>query len=119
MLKRCLRSICLLIVFLPSLPAAADDETHLGRAILESGRASLHASVAAGHALAASGQATLAVSAVPLSLSGAALTSVGRVSSSTAVAMQRAASAPVGAPLEISDEYLITVPPDQALKSHP
>ena len=119
MLKRCLRCTCVLVVLLPSLPVVADDETHLGRAILESGRASLHGSIAAGHGLAASGQATLAVSAVPLSLSGAALTSVGRVSSSAAVAMQRAASAPVGAPLEISDEYLITVPPDQALNPHP
>jgi len=115
MLQRLSLPALLLCFLLSALQACANEETHLGRAIRESGRASIHASVAAGHALAASGQATLAVSSVPLALSGSALTTLGNVSTSSAIEMEKAASAPVGAPLELSDEYLITIPPDQAL----
>ena len=95
--------------------AFSEEETHLGRALLESGRASLHASSAAGHALVASGQATLAVSAIPLAISGAALTTLGNASTAAAIEMNRAATAPVGAPLKITEESLIATPPDKAL----
>jgi hypothetical protein len=55
------------------------------------------------------------VSAVPLALSGAALTTLGNASTTAAIEMHKAAIAPVRGPLEITDESLISMPPDQAL----
>lgn len=115
-----LRNILVLLTFiamaLVARQALTAEETHLERALRESGQASIHASASAAHALVASGQATLAVSAVPLSIGGAVLTTVGNASTAAANSMQKAASAPIGTPLPITEESIINTPPDQALK---
>lgn len=95
----------------------ADDNTHTGRAVNEAARSSGHASASAAHSVAASGQVTSAVSAVPLSVGGAVLGAAGAVSAGAARDSMRAATAPIGTPLEIADETITVMPPDQALKA--
>lgn len=82
-------------------------DTHSGRAVAESGKAGSHASAAAGHAVAGSGQATSAASAVPLAIVG----SVGAVSAEMAKDLMEAATAPIGTPLEVTDEPVTAGPP--------
>ena len=90
-------------------------ETHRGRAVIEAGRASSHASASAGHAIAGSAQVTSAVSAAPLFVIGA----VGVVSTEIANELMDIATAPVGAPLVITDENVTAGPsPDDALKEN-
>ncbi|MDD2462730.1 MAG: hypothetical protein PHI97_01910 [Desulfobulbus sp.] len=96
--------------------AASGENTHAGQAFRESGAASVHASGSAAHALVSSGQVTSAVSSVPLAVSGATITAAGAASASAAVGMSKAANSPAGKPLPITNESLVTVPPDQALK---
>lgn len=96
--------------------AASGTKTHAGQAVRESGAASVHASGSAAHALVASGQVTSAVASVPLAMSGVTLTAVGKASTSASIELHKAASAPVDAPLPVADEYLMTIPPDQALQ---
>jgi hypothetical protein len=97
--------------------AVADDNTHAGRAVNEAVKSSGHASASAAHSIAASGQVTSAVSAVPLSIGGVALGSAGAVSAGAARDSMRAATAPIGTPLEITDEAITVIPPNEALKS--
>ena len=82
-------------------------ETHSGQAVVEAGKAGSHASASAGHAIAASGQVTSAASAVPLAVAG----STGAVSTEIAKDLMHAATAPAGAPLEITDENVTAGPP--------
>jgi hypothetical protein len=96
--------------------AFADDNTHAGRAVNEAVQSSGHASASAAHSIAASGQVTSAVSAVPLSIGGAALGSAGAVSAAAARDSMRAATAPIGTPLEITDEAITVIPPNEALR---
>jgi len=105
-----------IVLLAGSPPVFSGQDTHSGQAVRESGQASVHASASAAHALVASGQVTSAVSAVPLAIGGAALTSAGTASTGAAKSLQKAASAPAGTPLKITDESLVTVPPDEALK---
>jgi hypothetical protein len=87
-------------------------DTHSGKAVEEAFKASGHASGSAAHSIAGSGQVTSAASAIPLAIGG----SVGAVSTEIAKELINAATAPVGAPLEISDESVTAgPPPDQAL----
>jgi hypothetical protein len=87
-------------------------DTHSGQAVKEAAKAGSHASASAAHSIAGSGQVTSAVSAVPLSVVG----SVGAVSTEIAKDLMEAATAPIGAPLEISDEAVtVGPPPDKAL----
>jgi hypothetical protein len=95
----------------------ADDETHAGRAVSEALQSSGHASASAAHSIAASGQVTFAASAIPLSIGGAILGSAGAVSAGAARDSMRAATAPIGTPLEITDEVITVVPPNEALKA--
>lgn len=95
--------------------AVAADDTHAGRAATDSGRASAHASGSAAHGIAASGQATSAVVAVPLSVGGAVMGTLGDASTGAAQASLKAARRPAGAPLELTDETLTIMPPNQAL----
>lgn len=97
--------------------ACADDNMHAGRAANEAARSSGHASASAAHSVAASGQVTSAVSAVPLSVGGAVLGSAGAVSAGAARDSMKAATAPIGTPLEIGDETITVIPPNQALKA--
>jgi hypothetical protein len=97
--------------------AIADDETHAKRAVKESMQASGHASASAGHSIAASGQVTSAALAVPLSVGGVVLGSAGAVSTNAASDLMKAATAPIGTPLTISDEVVTSIPPNEALKA--
>lgn len=93
--------------------AAMADASLSGQAIKGSVNTSLQASTSFAHALAASGQATLAVSAIPFAIGG----SVGAVSGRIANDSMRAANAPIGAPLTVTDEVLTIAPPNEALKT--
>ncbi|MCX7173034.1 MAG: hypothetical protein NT159_03685 [Proteobacteria bacterium] len=97
--------------------ALADNDTQAGRAVNESVQTSGHASASAAHSIAASGQVTFAVSAVPLSVGGAVLGSGGAVSAAAARDSMRAATAPIGTPLKVTDETISVVPPNEALKA--
>ena len=99
-----------------SCSAHAADDTHAGRATHLSGQASIAASGSAAHSIAASGQVTSAVSALPLSVGGAVLGSAGAVSAEAARDSMKAATAPIGTPLEITDEAITIMPPNEALK---
>lgn len=95
----------------------AGDDTHVGRAITYSGQASAAALGSAAHSIAASGQVTSAMSAIPLSIGGAVLGSAGAVSAGAAKGSMKAATAPIGTPLKVSDEAITVTPPNEALKS--
>lgn len=90
----------------------AAESTHSGKAVENASKAGSHASASAAHSIAASGQVTSAASAVPLAIGG----SVGAVSGQLANESMRAATAPIGTPLQITDETLTIVPPNEALK---
>jgi hypothetical protein len=98
------------------LASAQADEGLSGGALRESAQASGHASASAAHSIAASGRATLGLSAVPLSIGGAVLGSAGSASAAAARDSMRAANAPIGTPLEITEETITIIPPDIALK---
>lgn len=110
------RATALLMGVLATAAGAADD-THAERAVLDSGRASAHASGSAAHGIAASGQATSAIMAVPLSVGGAVLGTLGDASTGAAQASMNAAKRPVGAPLELTEEVITIMPPNQALQT--
>ncbi len=82
-------------------------DTHSGQAVKEAGKAGSHASASAGHAIVGSGQVTSAASAVPLAIAGSA----GAVSTEIAKDLMEAATAPIGTPLEITDESVTAGPP--------
>lgn len=96
--------------------ALADDDTHAGRAIFESIQASGNLSRGALHSIAASGQVVFAVSAVPLAVSGGVFGAAGDISAAAARDSMRAATAPIGTPLEITDQAITVMPPNEALK---
>lgn len=100
-----------------SCAAWAQNETHAGRAIKDGMAASGHASASAAHSIVASGQVTSAAIAVPLSVGGAALASGGAVSAAAARDSMKAATAPIGTPLPVTDEAITVMPPNQALKA--
>ena len=81
----------------------AQAQTHAGQAVNNAAQTSGHASASAAHSMAASGQVTSAVLAVPLSIGGAALVTSGAVSMGVAHDSMRAATAPIGTPLVITD----------------
>ncbi len=121
-----MKKVCLFIVrFLSFLlcdlqvinvPQVFANGTHSGQAISQAFRASGHASKSLGHSIAAGGQAVSAVAAVPFLAVGAS----GGVSTQIGHDLHDAAIAPVGEPLEITDE-IITVgpPPDLAIEKDP
>lgn len=89
------------------------DNTHAEEAVKKSAQASGNASASAAHSIAASGQVTSAALAVPLTVVG----SVGAVSAKTGDALSKAASAPIGTPLVVTDEVVTAgPPPSEAMK---
>lgn len=81
--------------------------THSGQALEESGQALKHAGGSVGHGVIASGQVTSAASAVPLAIGGSA----GAVSARISKDLMDAATAPIGTPLEVTDESVTAGPP--------
>jgi len=82
-------------------------DTYSGQAVKEAGKAGSHASASAANAIVGSGQVTSAASAVPLAIGGSA----GAVSAEMAKDSMEAATAPIGTPLEITDESVTAGPP--------
>ncbi len=110
-------SILVLLVTTTGGPLFAADKTPVEQAVQESAQASGNASASAAHSIVASGQVTSAATAVPLSVGGAVLGSAGAVSVGAAYDSMNAATAPIGAPLEVTDESITTMPPNEALKT--
>jgi hypothetical protein len=110
-------SFALSLLLVSTSQAAAGEDTHAGQAVRESVQASGHASASAAHSIVASGQATSAAAAVPLSIGGAVLGSAGAVSADAARGLSKAANAPIGTPLDITEESITTMPPNEALKT--
>jgi hypothetical protein len=81
--------------------------THSGQAVQEGVKASGHASKSAAHAIVGTGQVVSGAVAVPLAIGGSA----GAVSAQSAKGLMDAATAPVGTPLEITDESVTAGPP--------
>ncbi len=96
--------------------AMAQADTHAAEAIKEGVQASGHASASAAHSIVASGQVTSATAAVPLSVGAVALGSAGVASGRAANGSAQSAAAPIGTPLPVTDETIVTVSPDVALK---
>lgn len=112
MKKSYLSAIIFTIITIFSADSFAWDNTHSGRAVKEAGKAGSHSSASAGHSIAGSAQVTSAASAVPFAIAGSA----GAVSMEIAGGLMDAATAPIGAPLEITDESVTAgPPPNQAL----
>jgi hypothetical protein len=109
-------SCTLSLILVSASQITAGEDTHSGQAVRESVQTSGHASASAAHSIVASGQATSAVAAVPLSIGGAVLGSAGTVSGDAAHSLAKAAAAPIGTPLDITEESITTMPPDEALK---
>lgn len=97
--------------------AFAGENTHSGRAVDDAAQSSGNASGSAAHSIAASGQVTSAAVAVPLSVGGVVLGTAGAASVGSANDSMRAATSPVGKPLEITDETITVMPPNEALKN--
>jgi hypothetical protein len=106
-----------LLLSVPLGQVYAQNDTHAGQAVTNAAQASGHASASAAHGIAASGQVTSAVSAVPLSIGGAVLGSTGAASAAAARDSMRAATAPIGTPLQVTDEVISVIPPNEALKA--
>ena len=105
-----------LVLFFATSQAAAQGGTQANEAAAHGAAASGHASASAAHSVAASGQLTSAALAVPLLSGGAVLGSAGAVSAGAGRDSLRAATAPIGTPLEITDEVITIIPPNEALK---
>lgn len=85
--------------------------SHSGRAVIEAAQASGHAGASAAHSVAGAAQVTSGAVAVPLYVSGA----IGTVSTMIANELMEAATAPVGAPLVITEETVTAGPPPNDL----
>jgi hypothetical protein len=116
MKKLHLLNIALTIQLASAGVAIASDHNHSGQASGHAAQSGSHASASVGHSIGASGQVTSAASAIPLSIGGAALSVGGAVSIGAANDSARAAAAPIGKPLEITDEAITVMPPNEALK---
>ncbi|MDD5612799.1 MAG: hypothetical protein PHF75_07140 [Gallionella sp.] len=92
-------------------------QTHLGASVGNSAQSSGHASASVGHSIAASGQVTSAASAIPLAIGGVVSGTAGAVSGQAAHNSAQAATAPIGTPLNITDETITVMPPNEALKN--
>lgn len=106
-------AIVSLFTLILSANAFAGD-THSGRAVGESAEAASHSGASVAHGTMASGQVTSAASAVPLAVvgsAGAVIGSAGAASTQIAKDLMSAATAPIGTPLEITDESVTTGPP--------
>lgn len=109
------RSSPLLWLLLPlAVAGCAVAATDVDEALRQSGRASVAASASAGHALVASGRTTLGVSAVPFLASQGVAGVSGAASGAAARASTEAAWG--RGPLPVTDETIVVLPPDQALK---
>ena len=105
------------VFLLSSLAYAADSgSTHASQAATDSAAASGHASAGMSHGVVASGQVASAIASVPLLSGAVVLGSVGAVSAGVGRDSLRASAIPVGTPLEVTNEIITVMPPNEALK---
>ncbi|MBT3065970.1 hypothetical protein [Rhodoferax sp. U11-2br] len=105
-----------LVLLASTTVALAQGNSPAAQALNNGSAASGHASASAGHSLVASGQLTSAALAVPLMSAGVVAGSVGGASAGSANQSMRAATAPIGTPLEVTDESITVISPKEALK---
>lgn len=99
-------------------PAAFAQASVQAKQAVNSGiQASGYASASAAHGIIASGQVTSAAAAIPLMAAGAVVGAVGNASMVVGQEAMRAANAPIGAALPISDESVTVMSPAEALKA--
>lgn len=110
------RTIVPLVLIAFASSAAAQSVQHSAQAVTESVKASGHMSKGAAHSIVASGQVVSAAVAVPLSVGGVVLGSAASASVGAAHQSMKAASTPVGGPLPVTEETIVTTPPDVALQ---
>ncbi len=82
-------------------------DSQSGQAITHGVQAGSHASASVAHGAIGSAQVTSAASAVPLGVAG----SVGAASAKGADTLMESATAPIGTPLDITDEAVTAGPP--------
>ena len=106
--------VAMLIITLVSSNIYAAD-THSGQAAKHAANSGSHASGSAAHAIMSSGQVASAAAAIPLSTIGSA----GKVSGQISKELMDAATAPIGTPLEITEESIVAgPPPNEAIKAN-
>ena len=90
-------------------------DTHSGQAAKHAANSGSNASGSAAHAIMSSGQVASAAAAIPLAIIG----SVGEVSKQISEDLMDAAMAPIGTPLEITEESIVAgPPPNEAIKAN-
>lgn len=90
-------------------------DTHSGQAAKHAANSGSHASGSAAHAIMSSGQVASAAAAIPLSVIGSA----SKVSEQISKELMDAATAPIGTPLEITEESIVAgPPPNEAIKAN-
>lgn len=90
-------------------------DTHSGQAVNHAAKSGSHASGSAAHAIMSSGKVSSAASAIPFAVVG----SVGEVSKQISKDLMDAATAPIGTPLEITEESIVAgPPPNEAIKAN-
>jgi hypothetical protein len=105
-----------LCLMLQSGSAFAQADQQAAEGVKQGVMASGHASASAAHSIIASGQVTSGVAAVPLSMGAVAVGSAAVGSARAANDSAISAAAPIGTPLPVTDDAIVTVPPDVALK---
>ncbi|WP_428026524.1 hypothetical protein [Arcobacter sp.] len=90
-------------------------DTHSGQAAKHAANSGSNASGSAAHAIMSSGKVASAAASVPLAVVG----SVGEVSKQISKDLMDAATAPIGTPLEITEESIVAgPPPNEAIKAN-
>lgn len=109
-------SYVLFALLTASTSVLAAGQNHSGQASANAAQSGSHASASAAHSIAASGQVTSALSAIPLAIGGLVSGTAGAVSGQAAHNSAQSAAAPIGTPLDITDETITVMPPNEALK---
>ncbi len=90
-------------------------DTHSGQAAKHATNSGSNASGSAAHAIMSSGKVASAASAIPLGVVG----SVGEISKQISKALIDATEVPIGTPLKITEESIVSgPPPNQAIKAN-
>jgi len=86
---------------------SASSLNHSGQALNHAVQSGSHASGSVAHVIMSSGKVASAAAAIPLAIVG----SIGEVSKQVSENLMDAAFAPIGTPLDISDESFVVGPP--------
>ncbi len=114
-MKSHLGAIFIMTIWLsfPALVLAAEPEKKETGGILQW---SSRVSASLSNSIAASGQVVSAISSIPFAIGGLVSGTAGSISEQASRNSAQVNSAPIGTPLEITDESLTIMPPNEALK---